>query len=109
MQPTRGCNSFDMDSEVVVVGGILSPMPEGIIPKPESLPFVTVGGAKPGIAAPVDEDVVGAGVPDIGVVVVVGDDKEDPDAGKHKNQCLGLSWLSWQHPKITARLCRIFF
>lgn len=46
MQPTRGCNSFDMDSEVVVVGGILSPMPEGIIPKPESLPFVTVGGAK---------------------------------------------------------------
>lgn len=36
----------------------------------------------PGIAAPVDEDVVGAGVPDIGVVVVVGDDKEDPDAGK---------------------------
>lgn len=39
----------------------------------------------PGTAAPV-EDVVGAGVPDIGVVVVgvgvAGDDVEDPDAGK---------------------------
>lgn len=46
MQPTKGCRPFDMDSEVVAVGGIPSLMPEGIVPKPESLPFDTVGGAK---------------------------------------------------------------
>lgn len=102
MQQTRGCKPFDMDSEVVVVGGILSLMPEGIIPKPESFTFGTVGGAKTGTAAPVDEDVVGAGVPDIGVVVVVvgvaGDDKEDPDAGKTQEPVLGFELVIMAAP-----------
>lgn len=109
MQPTRGCNSFDMDSEVVVVGGILSPIPEGIVPKPESLPFVTVGGAKPGIAAPVDEDVVGTGVPDIGVVVVAGDDKEDPDAGKTQEPVLGFELVIMAAPPKSQLVCAGFF
>lgn len=42
MQPTKGCKPFDMDNEVVAVGGILSLMP-GIVPNPESPPFGTVG------------------------------------------------------------------
>lgn len=42
MQPTKGCMPFDMDNEVVAVGGILSLMP-GIVPNPESPPFGTVG------------------------------------------------------------------
>lgn len=111
MQPTKGWKPFDMDSEVVAVGGI-SLMPEGIIPKPESLPFDTVGGAKPDTAAPV-EDVVGAGVPDIGVVVVgvgvAGDDVEDPDAGKTQEPVLGFELVIRAAPPKSQLVCAGFF
>lgn len=102
-----------MDSEVVVVGGILSLMPEGIVPKPESLPFGTVGGANPGTAAPVVEDVVGAGVPDIGVVVVgvgvAGDEVEDPDAGKTQEPVLGFELVIMAAPPKSQLVCAGFF
>lgn len=112
MKPIRGCKPFDMDSEVVVVGGIPSLMPEGIIPL-ESLPFDTVGGANPGITAPVEEDVVGGGVPDIGVVVVglgvAGDDVEDPDAGKTQEPVLGFELVIMAAPPKSQLVCAGFF
>lgn len=113
MQPTRGCKLFVMDSEVVEVGGILSLIPEGIVPKPESLPFSTVGGAKTGTAAPVGEEVVGAGVPDIGVVGVgvgvAGDDKEVPDAGKTQEPVLGFELVTMAAPPKSQLVCAGFF
>lgn len=120
MQPITGCKPFDMDSEVVPVGGIPSLMPEGIVPKPESLPFGTVGGANPGTAAPVDEDVVGGGVPDVGVVVVgvgvvlvgvgvAGDDAVDPDAGKTQEPVLGFELVNMAAPPKSQLVCAGFF
>ena len=78
----------------------------GIVPNPESPPFGTVGATEPGTAPPVDEAVVGAGVPGVGVA---DDDVEDPDAGKTQEPVLGFELAIMAAPPKSQLVCPGFF